>query len=1067
MTQNIKKQFVHLNVHTPYSLCEGAISIPKIVKTCKNKGMPAVALTDTHNLFGALEFSLACMKENIQAIIGCKIFLDHDRTLILLCTSETGYQNLMKLVSDSYLSEESYKIIPEDILKEHHEGLIAIGCPKTISLKDTFENRFYISISRYGKNAVDEDERVDLAYEHNIPLVAINEVFFGAPEDYDAHDALLCIGEGRYLIEDDRPRVTPHHYFKSTDEMEHAFQDIPEALENTVIIAQRCQFLLKSNEPMLPPYQTETSEEEYLKKQAYEGLKKRLEGMSEEGQTPYFERLETELGIINKMGFPGYFLIVSDFIKWAKSQNIPVGPGRGSGAGSVVAWALTITNVDPIKYNLLFERFLNPERVSLPDFDVDFCQYRRDEVIEYVKDKYGTDKVAQICTFGSLQAKGVLRDVTRVLQMSYIRTDEICKMIPNFTTLEEALEQDEKLKERVEGDEQLKHIFKIGMQLEGLYRHVSTHAAGIVIGGKSLSSITPLYQEEDTTMPATQFSMKYAELAGLVKFDFLGLKTLTVIQHCCDKVGININDIPIDDRKTFELLAQPQKVGGIFQLESHGMRDVLSKLKPDRFEDLIALVALYRPGPMDDIPNYLERKHGTQEITYLHPSLEPILKETYGVMVYQEQVMHIAQKLANYSLGEADLLRRAMGKKILSEMEKQEKIFIEGAIANGIPEDTATQIFALMAKFASYGFNKSHSAPYALIAYQTAYLKANYPEEFIASLMTLDGDNTDKLKSHFSEFTAFQIALKPPCVNNSFDEFTAQAKSVRYGLKAIKNVGEAFIEKIIHERSKNGPFKSLADFLTRIPKSDLNKRQFQSLALSGAFDVLHSNRKEIFDNVEKLLGWADSVQADKKSTQQTLFSDEITTQNIEFLKNTTPDYTLEERLDKEESVLGFYLSDHPLSPYEPFLDYLGLSDTRKLGVVKNVFERVSQKGNKYAFVELLAYKKTFEVLVFKEKLELFRPLLKEKNILIVDVQKSKDTLFVNDVMLAKDEIDQLPFTVESSIDEINALLPTIENEGPTHTELTTHFKNKKIKLSIPNTKVPLNQRTPRTTPTQD
>jgi len=1056
MTENTK-QFVHLNVHTPYSLCEGAISIKNIVRLCHDKNMPAVALTDTHNLFGALEFSLACIKEGIQPIIGCKISLENNQKLILLCTSEQGYQNLMKLVSDSCLSQESYQVIQEDILKQHHEGLIAIGCPLTARLKDIFKGCFYMGISRYGTNAEDEDERIKIAYDEHIPLVALNEVFFESPQYHEAHDALLCIGEGRYLIEDDRYKVTEHHYFKSIDEMYDLFQDIPEAIKNTVYIAQQCQFLLEVQKPILPPYPTKTTEEEQLEKQATEGLKKRLNGIVE--QKPYFDRLKLELDIITKMGFPGYFLIVADFIQWAKSQNIPVGPGRGSGAGSVVAWALTITNVDPIKYNLLFERFLNPERVSLPDFDIDFCQYRRDEVIEYVKTKYGSDKVAQISTFGSLQAKGVLRDVTRVLQMPYLKTDAICKMIPNFTTLEEALQKDDKLKELVETDEQLTHIFKIGIQLEGLYRHVSTHAAGIVISGKSLSTITPLYQEKDAIMPATQFSMKYVEMAGLVKFDFLGLKTLTVIQHCCDKIDIDINQIPLDDQNTFALLAQPNKVGGIFQLESYGMRDVLSKLKPDRFEDLIALVALYRPGPMDDIPNYLERKHGTQKITYLHPSLEPILKETHGVMVYQEQVMHIAQQLAGYSLGEADLLRRAMGKKILAEMQKQEKKFIDGAVKNNIEHELATQIFALMAKFASYGFNKSHSAPYALIAYQTAYLKANYPNDFIASLMTLDAENTDKLKNHFSEFKSFNIQLLPPCINQSKDAFSVQKDGVRYGLKAIKNVGEHFIHKIIEERQQNGLYKNLPDFLKRIPKSDLNKRQFQSLCLAGSFDSIHPNRKELFNQTEKLLIWADAEQADKKSTQQTLFSEDILPQTIDFLKKDTPEYDLEEKLEKEESVLGFYLSDHPLSVYNPFIEELNLSETKRLTLIKSVSERTSQKGNKYAFVTCSSYDETFEVLFFQERLELFRPLLKPKNILIIEMQKSSnDTLFANNAILAEDEIAKLPFHFEGPLEAVVKKAQSFKKGGQSTAELTSHFNNKKIKISISKLQIPLNTR---------
>src|SRR5471030_1141293 len=842
--------------------------------------MPAVAVTDRGNLFGALEFAQYASKAGIQPIIGCDLAIRREEEsgvssnskivlvdwLTLLVQNETGYLNLMRLVSRAHLEFKTGSIaaLPLLELEGHTDGLLAMtGSPDSTlgrmlgtgqapaanhqldRLHKLFGDRLYIELQRHGEDSERriEGPLLELAYARGIPLVATNDVHFPRKSMFEAHDVLLCIEQGVHIDDPNRRRLTPEHYFKSAAEMREVFADLPEACDNTLTVAQRCAYMPMPRKPILPSYTKleGRTEGEALRALARSGLDelKELGRLAADVEfTKYEERLVYELDMIEKMGFAGYFLIVADFIQWAKDNGVPVGPGRGSGAGSLVAWSLKITDLDPLRWGLLFERFLNPERVSMPDFDIDFCQDKRDRVIRYVRDEYGHDRVAAIITFGKLQARAVLRDVGRVLGMPYGQVDRICKLVPNNpakpVTLAQALESEQLLKEQYAADAEIKRLIDLALQLEGLYRNASTHAAGVVIGDRPLEQLVPLFRDTESkeSLPATQFNMKWVETAGLVKFDFLGLKTLTVIEKAVEQIGrdkIDITKIPLDDEPTFRMLAKGDAYG-VFQMEGSGMRDILSKLRPNRFEDLIALVALYRPGPMDDIPTYISVKNGQEKPDYLHPSLEGILKETYGVMVYQEQVMQIAQVLSGYSLGGADLLRRAMGKKIQSEMDAQRATFIEGAAKNNVEDARASMIFDKVAKFAGYGFNKCHSAPYALVAYQTAYLKANYPVEFFAASMTLDLGNTDKLNTFRQELSRLDVPLLPPDINASEPHFSVETrpdgkKAVRYALAAVKNVGAHAMALVVAERKANGPYKSLFDFARRLDARAVNKRQ--------------------------------------------------------------------------------------------------------------------------------------------------------------------------------------------------------------------------------------------------
>ena len=1058
--------FIHLRVHTAYSLSEGAIKLPKLVELCREHDMPAVAVTDTNNLFGALEFSLAASRVGIQPIIGTQIDIAregeaarksngkgevtrHDR-LVLLAQNETGYENVMEIESEAFLTTEhgdTHTTLEK--LAQRADGLLCLaGGPdgplgRLIAdgqgpaaeamckrLSDMFPGRFYIEIQRHGTAVERQTEAglLKLAYDHNIPLVATNDAYFATADMYEAHDALLCIAGGTYVAERDRRRLTEHHHFKSAAEMRQLFADLPEAVDNTVVIARRCAYMPSERAPILPPFEIEgaSNEEEALRLMAREGLEARLENQvytddmdaeaREETARPYRERLDFELNVIIEMGFPGYFLIVADFIQWSKDHGIPVGPGRGSGAGSVVAWALTITDLDPLKFGLLFERFLNPERVSMPDFDIDFCQDRRDEVIRYVQDKYGEDKVAQIITFGKLQARAVLRDVGRVLGMPYRQVDTITKLVPfnpaQPPTLQEAIDGEPQLRAMRDGDETVAQLIDNSLKLEGLYRHASTHAAGVIIGDRRLAELVPLYKDPRSEMPATQFSMKYAEAAGLVKFDFLGLKTLTVLDRAVKLIALredppDLLNLPRSDMKTFEMLSKGNTVG-VFQLESSGMRDVLRNMRPDTFEDIIALVALYRPGPMDNIPRYIACKHGEEEPDYLHPTLQPILEETYGVMIYQEQVMQIAQVLSGYSLGGADLLRRAMGKKIAAEMEAQRKDFVDGAVGNGVDKAQAGRIFDQVDKFAGYGFNKSHAAAYALVAYQTAYLKANYPVEFLAASMTLDLGNTDKLNVFRQELDRLKIPLLPPDINKSGVVFGVETIvngttvfAVRYALAAIKNVGRQAMEELVAERDTNGTYADLADFATRLGQSGANKRQFENLVRAGAFDSFDPNRRRLFEGAEGVMRLATQSAHERSSGQESLFGGALSEDdNMRLRLPDTLDWPVMERLTQEFEAVGSYLSAHPLDAYAGQLRRLRVTDAADLttgmagtapnvaGVVISRQERTSAKGNRFAFVHVSDTSGVFEVVVFSELLATSRELLEggQRVLITVDVR---------------------------------------------------------------------------------
>jgi len=1054
--------FVHLRVHDAFSLSEGAIKIPDLVALCVDGGMPAVGVADTGNLFGALEFSLAARDAGVQPVIGCQIALKCGEDalsgggapgsdcLVLLVQSQQGYRNLLSLVSRSYLdsaAEDSAQIAIDD-LAAHSNGLIALSGgidgpvgrllregrrddadAMTDRLAAMFEGRLYIELMRHGLAAEDALEAafIELAYAKNLPLVATNEVFFADPAMYEAQDALLCIAAGATVSRQDRRRATPEHYFKSAAEMRELFADLPEALDNTLVVARRCAFMPDTLAPILPAYTKleGRSEIDVLQRMSQDGLNARLEkqifapdddpAKREAIAKPYLERLDYELGVIQQMGFPGYFLIVADFIQWAKQQDIPVGPGRGSGAGSVVAWALTITDLDPLRWGLLFERFLNPERVSMPDFDIDFCKNRRDDVIHYVQREYGADRVAQIITFGKLEARAVLRDVGRVLEMPYGQVDRISKLVPhnpaNPVSLTQALADEPLLAQMREEDPSVARLIDMALKLEGLYRHASTHAAGVVIGDRPLNELVPLYRDSRSTMPVTQFNMKFVEKAGLVKFDFLGLKTLTVLAAAVKRlqrrgIEVDLERIPLDDEKTYAMMCRADTTG-VFQLESSGMRDVLKKLKPDRFEDIIAVVALYRPGPMDNIPSFIRRKHGQEPIDYLHDSLEEILKETYGIMIYQEQVMQIAQTLSGYTLGGADLLRRAMGKKIQSEMDAQREDFVDGALKRGATAALSGRIFDQVAKFAGYGFNKSHAAAYALVAYQTAYLKANYPLEFLAASMSEDIGNTDKLSLFRAELDRMGIALLPPDINHSGADFLVEERedeppAIRYALAALKNVGSAAMAAVVAERAAKGPFRSVFDFADRLGTQVFNKRQIENLVRAGAFDGLNPNRHQLFDAVEMLVRHASAAQNDRQSNQVNLFGD--TTAPPPPLP-AVEDWPAEDRLQQEFEAVGFYLSSHPLRSYAATCARLGVVESSAVssgrigegriklaGIVMSRRFTTSSRGAKMAFVQMSDASGDYEITVFSEVLAMCRELLELGVPLLatVDVQRRND-----------------------------------------------------------------------------
>ena len=1011
--------------------------------------MPAVAITDTGNLFGALEFSDTMMEKGIQPIIGMSLKVDFAEaaptpqkqhaglkqfhSLVLLAQNDVGYSNMMRLTSRSFLD-----IAPQDeahvtweLFNQCTDGIICLsGGPSgplnaallqgqvplarntAQRLLDVFGNRLYIELQRHSLDTERATEKglIDIAYVLGIPLVATNEVFFAVPGDYSAHDALICIAEGAVVAADERRRLTPEHYFKSQKEMATLFADIPEAIENTIEIAMRCAYRVEGRKPILPRF-GDGDEPEVLTQQAKAGLEIRLAqtglapGMTRED---YNKRLDFELSVIIKMQYAGYFLIVSDFIKWAKAQDIPVGPGRGSGAGSLVAYSTMITDLDPLRFDLLFERFLNPDRVSMPDFDIDFCQDRRDEVIDYVQGRYGRESVAQIITFGKLQARMVTRDVGRVLQLPYGQVDRLSKMIPMNpaapVTLGQAIELEPRLQEERDRDPAVKALFEIALKLEGLYRNASTHAAGIVIGDRPLEQLVPLYRDPRSSIPATQYNMKYAEKAGLVKFDFLGLKTLTVIDKAQRLIRrrvpeFNASKIPLDDVATFAMLAQGETMG-VFQLESAGMRDAVRAMRADRFEDLIALVALYRPGPMAMIPTYCARKLGKEAVEYLHPLMEPILKATFGVITYQEQVQQIAKDMAGFTAAAADLLRRAMGKKIQKEMDARREDFVKGALVNDIGPELANKIFDACAKFAEYGFNKSHSAPYAYISYQTAYLKANFPVEFLAASMTLDMGNTDKLMLLKQEVQRLKLPIVAPSVNASGVEFGVKNGAVVYSLAALKNVGGGAVQHMVEKREEGGPFKSLADFARRVDAKALNRRAMESMVKAGAFDALSPNRAQVFEAIDQIIGLSNRASNEQAAGQNDMFSGgAVSAPELSLPKRDS--WLPMEKLAQEFEAVGFYLSGHPLDEYASSLRRMrvdtyaefahkaktdGTKAARIAATVTHRQERRSKAGNRFAFIGFSDPTGQFEAICFSDTLTAARELLEPGTSLIVSVE---------------------------------------------------------------------------------
>lgn len=1050
-------QFVHLHVHSQYSLLDGAIRLQDLLDTARSCSMPAVAVTDHGNMFGALEFYEKAIKAGVKPIIGCEVYVAprsrHERQarmqngsngeeernyhLVLLAKDLTGYQNLMKLVSVAYLEGFYYKPrIDKEVLRQWHAGLIALssclqGEVASLLLRNQQQaaqqaaleyaeifgpDHFYLEMQA---NGIPEQAKVNeslyrLGNELGLPLVATNDCHYLRRSDSRAHEILLCIQTGKTILDEKRMKFpTDHLYFKSPDEMAKEFAFAPEALANTVAIAERCNLELTLDQyhfPIFPLEEGETLDERF-EKTVQEGFRKRLQlirrrqpDFSPEQEKEYEKRLNYELDVIREMEFSAYFLIVADFINYGKDHGIPVGPGRGSAAGSLVAYVMGITDLDPIEHGLIFERFLNRERISMPDIDVDFCIHGREEVFKYVSEKYGKDRVAQIATFGTMQARAVIRDVGRALAMPYNEVDRLAKLIPAAPgmTLDKAFKLEPRLGELQREDPQLKELFEVAFALEGLTRHASTHAAGVVMGDKPIVEYMPLYRGQDGET-VTQYSMKYVEKAGLIKFDFLGLRNLTVINNAVQLirknhgVPLHIQELPLDDPDAYALLSRADTTG-VFQLESSGMRDILVRLRPENFADIVALVALYRPGPLESgmVDNYIQGKHGQIEVTYDVEELRPILEPTYGVILYQEQVMKIANVLANYTLGEADILRRAMGKKDPEVMKAQRDRFLAGAKENGIDMGTANHIFDLMEKFAGYGFNKSHSAAYALIAYQTAYLKAHYPVQFMAALLNSFLNNTDQVVKLINECREKTIEILPPDVNASIKDFTVVKDSIRFGLGAVKNVGESAIEVILNSREKEGPFESLYDFCRRLDTGKVNRRVLEQLIKCGAFDSIHSSRAQVLAALDDALEKAQMVQRDRQSGQINMF-------DLLRVQNKTPQPTLPEvpdwdsrtTLQFEKEALGFYISGHPLDYYSDQLAALCTADTQRVkekpegaevilcGILSIIKELTTKRGDRMAFLALEDKQGIVEVVAFADVFGTARELLAGDEPLVV------------------------------------------------------------------------------------
>jgi DNA polymerase-3 subunit alpha len=1089
-------------------MLESAIKVDQLVELTKKFKMDAVCLADRGNLFASLEFALAATKSSVQPIHGSILNIlftnkgkEDFAEILLIAKDETGYQNLLKLVSFTFTKNDR-KIcnhINFDDLQKYGEGLIVLsGYTEGVigklmlessneaatnaakKLKKLFGDRFYFEIMRHGKA---QEQQIEAAYlkiakELEIPLIATNQVLFSDISMHDAHDVLLCISESVVREVQDRKRVSNQCYFKTPDEMITLFQDLPEAIENTVCLAKRCYVMSETRPPSLPNFTDGSlSEDDLIRKQAQDGLKSKLsqhfikEGTKKKDQPlikkEYNERLDYELDVICNMGFPGYFLIVSDFIKWSKDNDIAVGPGRGSGAGSIVAWTLQITDLDPIKFGLLFERFLNPERVSMPDFDIDFCQERREEVISYVRSKYGDERVGQIITFGKMQAKAVIKDVSRVLGLSYRAADYLTELVPfnaiNPITLNQAITDVVELKGAAKGkglynyegdNELISQVLSTALKLEGLQRHASTHAAGVVIANQDMTEIVPVYKDVNAEMLVVQYSMKYAEAAGLVKFDFLGLQTLTVITKALklienSGVTIDIETIPYDDSKVFKMLSAGLSTG-VFQFESVGMKSALRKLAPDTVDDIIALGALYRPGPMDNIPTYIACKHEEQAVDYLHPLLKPILTATYGVIIYQEQVMEIARKLSGYSLAGADLLRRAMGKKVKAEMNAQEEMFVSGAIANKVSASQAKSIFATVAKFAGYGFNKSHASAYGVISYQTAYLKANFPAEFLVACLNLDMDSSDKINIFLHEAIAFGIKVISSDINQSKGVFSidkvGDQKSIIFAIGAIKNVTANFGEALTIEREKNGDFKSIIDFAERIEPKLINRRLLENIIKAGCFDKINPNRASLVKSVPKIMAYCASYHTEQNSNQFSLIS---VNKNSSDVLIDAAGYSISELAYAEFEVMGLFLERHPFAEIEKSLEKCGVKNSsyikgdikngshklRLAGVITKKDARMSPRG-RFITLILADPEGIFEVTIFNEDiLRDYAHLINVKEAVVVYCDVFKDNggirVTASKFMSVEDELDGVQHSLKlypQDTDEVTKIINVLENK---------------------------------------
>ena len=1105
--------FNNIKIHTQYSICEGAIKIDELAEYCKAKKIRCLGLADNYNLCGALEFSEKLSKAGTQPIIGTQINLKENNIIgkiTLYAKTEDGYKNLTKLSSLSYLKsneDEEPACSLTDLLKNSKDLILLTGSYRDFFgkllhfnkiknfneiinlLKKHFTNRIYIEIQRHNENNEKnfENHLLNVSKSTQIPLIATQEVFYLDKDMYEAHDALTCIGKKNFVDDENRFKFSNQHFLKNHEELEKLYSDIPEALENNYNFHLRFNFKPNKSKPILPSITNDNlnSPKEELTKQAQEGLENRMKNFilkknssktHKEIAEIYKDRLDHEINIINSMDYSSYFLIVSDYIKWAKKNSIPVGPGRGSGAGSLVAYCLDITDLDPIEYDLIFERFLNPDRISMPDFDIDFCEEKRDQVFEYLKKRY-KDGVAHIITFGKLKARMVLRDVGRVIGLPYGHVDRICKMVPfdpsRPLTLQESIDREPRFKEEVKNNAKVKKLLELSLKLEGLNRNMATHAAGVVIAGDKLAEQFPLYVDHGSNLvlPSTQYDMYSSENAGLVKFDLLGLKTLTVIDKTLKRlktknIDLDISKINQNDEKVFSLLSTGETTG-LFQLESAGMREAIKQMKPNKFDDIIALVALYRPGPMSNIPIYNDCKNGFKEPDYIHPILKNILKSTYGIIIYQEQVMQIAQTLAGFTAGEADILRRAMGKKKKAELDKQKERFINGAIKNGITKDVANFVFTKIEPFAQYGFNKSHAAAYAMIAYQTAYLKTYHKEDFIAATMSTELTNTSKLREFVEELKRLKVEIVRPDINKCFAEFKALDGKIYYGLGAIKNVGYEAISNIINERERNGKFKSFDNFISRVDSKDINKLQLEGLTKAGVFDCFEKDRNKIFISIPKIIQQNKNINQDKENNQSSLFgSSEGEDNQFEFLPSKP--WKEKELLTEEFKSLGFYISNHPLNEYEEIFNQLKITSFHQFnkdetseglvaGTIMSLQEKKSAKGTPYAIVKFSDKKGEFELFLFSEVLINNRDKLKEAESFVLTVQKDKaaenSPRRVNvKKILSLDEVLNKPYskvTIELSENyKLNELKEILSKHGETEISLVVKIKNKKAHYSF-------------------